>query len=431
MDTGLLPNEYDPDYQARRQLAIMNALRNAPQAPKAQMVGGQYIRPHWSQGIAAAIGQWGAMKGAADAEDQSQVVSQRATDDYEKWMKDRPQAQQVNLPGPQPEELQGVPLTGVKEPTADDRLNWAMKGTRNPLSKALATQYASDLLIKEPERQEARQFKADESAATRQAAVDAAKQKTVDRLEELKVRLEDRGLDRESREKMAAEARALQQQLAGMADATRRYAIDSAAQNAASQQQIQKEIADMRFNAAKDKPPKPLPAAQSQAWIGNQVSLRKVDAALDDFIDPKTGQLKDSAHQHVGAKYAIPGMEWVGQKTDPEGVPMRARVADIGSLKIHDRSGAAVTASESPRLRPFIPTAYDGPQAIADKLKNFRKEYTMMQEEIENYADNQGYINPGAGPKGGSAGALPKSTGNSKVVNGKTYVNVNGQWFEQ
>jgi hypothetical protein len=400
-----MPSEYDPDYEMRKQQAMMDALRSAPQAPQGRMVGGRYIKPHWSQQLAAAIGQIGAYKGAQDAATAGDAAHQRAEADNQQWIQNRPQAQQVNLPGPQPEELQGVPLTGTKEPTTDEKLNWAMQGTKNPLSKALASQYASDLLIKEPEREEARQFRRDEASTTRAAAVEAARQKAQDRLDELKVRMEDHGLDRASREQMAAESRALQGQLAGMVDATRRAGIQQTADTAAAAQQNQKDIAAMKYDATKDKPPKPLPAAQAQAWINNQVSMRKVDAALGDLQD-ETGNIKDSAHQHMGLKYAVPGMERVGQSTDPEGVPMRARIADIGSLKIHDRSGAAVTASESPRLRPFIPTAYDSPQAARDKLVNFRKEYGLMQQEIEDFADNQGYINPSAGPK---AKALPKA----------------------
>src|SRR5215471_18943463 len=109
-----LPDEYDPNYEMRRQQAMLAALRAAPQAPGAQMVGGQYIRPNMMQGIAATIGQWGAAKSASDAMDQGRAAQQRATEDYNRWLANRPQAQEVNLPGPQPEGMQGVPLTGTK-----------------------------------------------------------------------------------------------------------------------------------------------------------------------------------------------------------------------------------------------------------------------------------------------------------------------------
>lgn len=59
----------------------------------------------------------------------------------------------------------------------------------------------------------------------------------------------------------------------------------------------------------------------------------------------------------------------INQRKDPTGVSGRASLANVGSLIIHDRSGAAVTLSEFPRLQPFIPTATDTPQAVRDKVK--------------------------------------------------------------
>lgn len=56
----------------------------------------------------------------------------------------------------------------------------------------------------------------------------------------------------------------------------------------------------------------------------------------------------------------------------PDEITARAVIADIGSKKIHDRSGAAVTISEQPRLKPFIPSASDSPKAIKAKLKQLR-----------------------------------------------------------
>jgi hypothetical protein len=75
---------------------------------------------------------------------------------------------------------------------------------------------------------------------------------------------------------------------------------------------------------------------------------------------------------------------------DPEGTKLRALIADIGSLKIHDRSGAAVTASEFPRLRPFIPTISDDAKTVETKLQNFRAVYEQTLRDTTGYynADN-------------------------------------------
>lgn len=386
---GIVWADQAQDLQARKQQAIIDALRAAPPQPEGKMVGGQYIRPHWTQALSAAIGQVMGAKAAANSVDAEEAIRRNTQGQYEDWVKNRPQARQeaVDLPF-LADPSQGDTNIGSRtvQPTTDDKLNWAMKGMNNPLSKSLASAYATDLLVKEPERDEARAFRADEADKARQAAKEAQIQKAADALDQLKLRLEDKGLDRESREKMNAQALALQRQLAEMRDATQREIAEG--RNA-----TQRDIADARFNAAKDKPPKPLPAAQSQAWINNNVNIKNVDRVMGMIADAK-GNILDAAKKHLGSKYMVPGMEWVGQGTDPEGVPMRSAISDIGSLKIHDRSGAAVTAAESPRLRPFIPTIYDKPEAVRDKLTNFRKQYEMMQQEIEDYADTQGYKSP-------------------------------------
>jgi hypothetical protein len=75
----------------------------------------------------------------------------------------------------------------------------------------------------------------------------------------------------------------------------------------------------------------------------------------------------------------------INNKIDPKGTQVRALIADIGSLKIHDRSGAAVTAAETPRLIPFIPKITDSPQVIRDKLANFKAVYSQMLEDFMGY----------------------------------------------
>ena len=96
----------------------------------------------------------------------------------------------------------------------------------------------------------------------------------------------------------------------------------------------------------------------------------------------------------VGVKGYMP--QAVLNRKDPKGVDARAGIADIGSLVLHDRSGAAVTASESPRLMPFIPL-------ITDDIKTATKKLTRMLEIAKDdqlgltqtYSKEQGYaVNP-------------------------------------
>jgi hypothetical protein len=83
----------------------------------------------------------------------------------------------------------------------------------------------------------------------------------------------------------------------------------------------------------------------------------------------------------MGAKNLLPDI--LMQRMDPEGVATRAAVADIGSLKIHERSGAAVTASESPRLMPFVPSVKDTPEAVIAKLSRLRAYLDQETQALE------------------------------------------------
>lgn len=131
------------------------------------------------------------------------------------------------------------------------------------------------------------------------------------------------------------------------------------------------------------KPGKDIPANVNKSIIDNQQNIGKIDQAIA-AIQARPGS--------VGTINAIPGMETVRQYTDPEGVEARAGVADVGSLILHDRSGAAVTASETPRLKPFIPQASDRPEVAIKKLQRFKELYQQEADLLaQTYSKDQGY----------------------------------------
>lgn len=136
--------------------------------------------------------------------------------------------------------------------------------------------------------------------------------------------------------------------------------------------------------------PQQAPATVVTGMLENAASLQKIDDAFAALASP-------NANGSVGLlPGAVSGIPFVGQSlinsTDPKGVAVRAIIADIGSMKIHDRSGAAVTAAEQPRLRPFIPTTTDDPATIRTKLENFRREYAaIMRDTYSVYGPEGGY----------------------------------------
>ena len=50
-----------------------------------------------------------------------------------------------------------------------------------------------------------------------------------------------------------------------------------------------------------------------------------------------------------------------------------AALADVAGQKFHDLSGAAVSAGEATRLKPYIPSASDSPATAKAKLQQRRK----------------------------------------------------------
>lgn len=129
------------------------------------------------------------------------------------------------------------------------------------------------------------------------------------------------------------------------------------------------------------KPPGPKnqepPAAITGKYMENRAGLSQTDVAIEKVrANPAA----------VGAVAVLPEMvsQYIPTKGGKEGVDVRAAVANLGSLKIHDRSGAAVSALEMPRLRPFVPNiGTDSPETIQKKLELFKHEYQTIINEVE------------------------------------------------
>ena len=147
------------------------------------------------------------------------------------------------------------------------------------------------------------------------------------------------------------------------------------------------------------------PATMATAMLNNAASLRSARNALD-----LVNQRPQSFGLSAGLQNMAPGLL---ERTDPEGTAARAAVANLGSLVIHDRSGAAVTAAEFPRLRPFIPQVGDPPEVVKTKLAAFAREYEdLLKDQYSAFGPSSGYralapIEEILRPAGGRSGAAP------------------------
>ena len=136
---------------------------------------------------------------------------------------------------------------------------------------------------------------------------------------------------------------------------------------------------------------KPLTGTIQKAIATNAQTMTNVDEAL---------RMLDAHPDAVGLKRM--GPDALNQRLDPEGVDARAMIANVGSLILHDRSGAAVTVSEWPRLAPFIPRMGDNAATARRKLQLLRK--AMETETAELRSGGRG-LSPTASPTTSSAGS--------------------------
>ncbi|HKP26534.1 MAG TPA: hypothetical protein VJV39_21880 [Dongiaceae bacterium] len=130
-------------------------------------------------------------------------------------------------------------------------------------------------------------------------------------------------------------------------------------------------------------PPKEPPQKVAETLIEDAAGIRKIDQTLDALAGHEGA---------VGPVYNIPLSETIGDWRSPSSAKVRALISDIGSLKLHDRSGAAISAAEWPRLRPFIPSVKDTPSVIREKLGNFQREYLgILNDTYQIYGPAAGY----------------------------------------
>ena len=208
------------------QLASAQKLRERAQAsrqnrPAGQMVGGFYVPNPWYSNITPLIDELRADQQEKGLMAQQQQLGQQMQGAADQWMQARPQSMTARLSGPTQD---GTPLSGTvtAEAPEQDRLAWGQKGLQNPLTKSLAALYLQDQLVNAPERAEKRKDRQEEEEADRTFRDEQARIRAQERLEEIRIKLEDRALDRASREVLMREGYQLRRDIAGMMDATRR-----------------------------------------------------------------------------------------------------------------------------------------------------------------------------------------------------------------
>lgn len=440
------PTRVDPEVAMKQALLLRKRaemMREGPrsQSPQGEMVSGIYVRPHWSQQLAPVVSQLlgGYYEGKAGRDEAAaQQASQRQAAE---WIGGVPQAatQQVPFQAPGIDEADaaaagaGATVGQQVAPSRATVLKHAMAGMNNPLTRGVAEQYLSDQLIKEPVREEERQFKSEEAKAARVDRMEQVKAQMQARAEELRMRLEDRGLDRASREQMAAEMRALTGGIARMNDQTRR--------------DLAQLSAETRTTVAGQKPQTPV----SPTVVKTLGGLRQQAEALNDVsgsFKPEYGDLAGGVGGTVGGflpksmggdKYRAATDWWKNYENS------------AALVERHEKFGTALSAGE----RQAWQKATIAPGMSADTIKQNLATRAELAKKVYNQSVDEysktGHRVDDAFPKFGeppreskpAPAAAPTVTTTTKVkgpvgldtdsrtIGGKTYVKRNGQWFEQ
>lgn len=119
---------------------------------------------------------------------------------------------------------------------------------------------------------------------------------------------------------------------------------------------------------------------KTEGGIKQKVATNRITmSAIDDAI----AQIQKHPTAIGARRLLLPDM--VSQRTDPEGVLARAAISDVGSLKIHERTGAAMSPKEWKRLSGFIPTENDDSETAIKKLQRMKE---IIAEETDALAGN-------------------------------------------
>ena len=131
-----------------------------------------------------------------------------------------------------------------------------------------------------------------------------------------------------------------------------------------------------------DKPLKSAPPTVLSAYQGNNQSLAQLDeaiAAVDAAPDKYFG-----LQGGLGDAYM--------QRLYPESTDPRGKYFGVAAVKRHDITGAAMSPTEAPDLRPFLPSATDTKEAAKTKLRNLRNEVLKNNSIMEAmYGDTSTY----------------------------------------
>ena len=347
----------------RRRAGATNAVS---ELPSGRIVGNKFVGPHWTEMLNAALQPMFAQQGVASEE----KALKQQTEEYERADQEAAAAHQARmprsrevsreLPGPTEDEQ---PLIGTQtvKPTRDERLKWAQEGQRIPSRKEVMSRLIDDLLVKEPEREELRQFRKedreDRQAARReefQATLDLKKEQLQEQIRQAQEREKDARLNTAERERAHRATEDLKAQLLELqGNKSRRETIEDAVKKAEAVEEAKvrgrekaKEEASARTRArdatdslsAIDRVDEILKAGPTGSYIG-----KAVDEAGRAFGVATPGAEKASSLKVLSGELVSKMPKMSGPQSDRDVLLYREMAGQVGddTLPVGTRQAAA------------------------------------------------------------------------------------------
>lgn len=359
-----------------------------------RMVSGHYVAPSWAQGLAQNVvkpmeANYAAQQSGQMADQMEGAYNQSVNQAQQAWMQNMPQGQPGvdERAGPvdpnNPQELAAVAPQPV---TSGQVLKQTLAGLQIPGNEKAAALY-NQTAMGDLAREDNQAFRAQEAAANRAARLQDNLEKAAARMEELKLKMEDRALDRASREQAARDANALRAQIAEGNQALQKLALQARREaTAATKSAAADKKADL---TAKDR--ETLDAANA-----TETALDRGIAALksskgDDYVGYGPGLIQNF----------VPGGSSVVQRGRSKEINDAIQQITYTTDEIrHGRFGSALTATEKASAMQYLPGEYDTKEQIIQKAEGIQKLVKLNNQKLRAKEKGTSAPTPAAAPGG-------------------------------
>jgi len=417
LSSGSQPPVDDPygTNNATKLRKMADALRARGQVtPQGQMVSGRFVAPSLLEQLVPLINTLGGVykdqqATAAEAESGKAIRAARDT-----WSSSLPQAVAARNVAT-PDDSEDMPITHepAKPVTTGALLKHTLAGLNIPGNEKAASIYNAGALA-DLTREDNQAEKRDAAKSAAAAAREKMLAEMASKAELARQRSEDTRLSIEQRREAARQHTEMVGMIAKGNQELRRLQIETTAATAKENREAKAATAPGKLSAKEQ--------SDLDAWEASKVGLGQAIEGLKKADSKGTGWLAGVAQNVIPGGQAV-----VAKQRDPA---MNAAIQQLtywtDAIR-HERFGSALTATEKASAMQYLPGEYD------DKDELIRKA-VGLQKIIE---DNSRRLSIKGGPRpekpGVAPGAAPTSAAPpvTKVINGKTYVQVNGQWYEQ